>query len=265
MASSALINIMVKATRKATRNIRRDFGEIEHLQVSRKGPADFVSAADRRVEKILHEELERARPGYGFLMEESGAVIGADRTHRWIIDPIDGTTNFINGIPLFAVSVGLERNGELVAGVVYNPIMDELFVAERGCGAFLNDRRLRVKQKRSLDQALISCGIPYRGYGDHGLFRREIEPLQARAVGIRQSGSAALELAYVAAGRYDACLERGLNPWDTAAGLVLIREAGGVVGDIDGGGDVLKTGNILATSTDYLYREIRRELGAAGC
>ncbi|QPC43926.1 inositol monophosphatase [Kaustia mangrovi] len=262
MARSALLNVMVQAARKATRNIRRDFGEVENLQVSMKGPADFVSAADRRVEQALHQELERVRPGYGFLMEESGAIKGADQSHRWIVDPIDGTTNFIHGIPHFAVSIALERHGELVAGVIYNPIMDELFVAERGGGAFLNDRRLRVTQRRELSDAVVCCGIPHRGRGDHALFRHELARVQAKATGIRRSGSAALDLAYVAAGRYDAYWERGLKPWDIAAGIVLVREAGGTVSDIDSGRDMLQTGNIMATN-DALHGELGRELKAA--
>lgn len=262
MARSALINVMVQAARKATRNIRRDFGEVENLQVSLKGPADFVSAADRRVEKILREELTRVRPGYSLLLEEAGTIAGADPSHRWIVDPIDGTTNFIHGIPHFAVSIALERDGELVAGIIYNPITDELFAAERGRGAFMNDRRLRVSPRRELSQAVVCCGVPHRGRGDHVLFRQELARVQAKAVGIRRSGSASLDLAYVAAGRYDAFWERGLAPWDIAAGIVIVREAGGMIGEIDGGRNVLQTGNIVA-GNDALNAELTAELKAA--
>ena len=163
MARTALMNVMVGAARKGARAMRRDFGEVEQLQVSLKGPADFVTATDRKVEKILYEELERARPAYGFQMEESGTREGTDKTHRWIVDPIDGTTNFVHGIPLFSISIALERNGELVAGVIYNPVAEELFVAEKGTGAFLNDRRIRVAERHNLATSVISCGIPHHG------------------------------------------------------------------------------------------------------
>ena len=249
MRRSALANVMIAAARKAARMIQRDYGEVENLQVSLKGPSDFVSATDRRVEQVLREELERVRPGYGFLMEESGTTEGADKTHRWIVDPIDGTTNFIHGIPLFAISIALERDGDLVAGLTYNPISDELFFAEKGSGAFLNDRRIRVAARQNLSQAVVTCGIPHNERGDPEVFARELRAVQAQVAGIRRTGAAALDLAWVAAGRFDAFWERGLNPWDVAAGMVLIREAGGMVDDIDGKPDVLKTGNILATNT----------------
>ena len=262
MRRSALANVMIAAARKAARVLQRDYGEVENLQVSLKGPSDFVSATDRKVEKILHEELERVRPDYGFLMEESGSVEGADKTHRWIIDPIDGTTNFIHGIPLFAISVALERNGDLVAGLIYNPISDELFFAEKGVGAFLNDRRIRVAARQDLSQAVVSCGIPHAHRGDPDLFDRELRAVQAQVSGIRRTGAAALDLAWVAAGRFDAFWERGLNAWDVAAGMVLIREAGGMVDDIDGKPDVLRTGNILAANTT-LYPMLEKSLKTA--
>lgn len=249
MRRSALANVMIAAARKAARAVQRDFGEVENLQVSLKGPSDFVSATDRRVEQILLEQLERARPGYGFLMEESGRREGADKTHRWIIDPIDGTTNFIHGIPLMAISIALERDGALVAGLIYNPISDELFYAEKGIGAFLNDRRIRVAARQDLSNAVITCGIPHRQRGDPDRFAREVQAVQAQVAGIRRTGAAALDLAWVAAGRFDAFWERGLSPWDLAAGIVLVREAGGMVGDIDGKADVVATGNILASNT----------------
>jgi len=249
MSRTALLNVMVGAARKAARGLQRDFGEVENLQVSRKGPADFVSAADRKAERVLVEELERVRPGYRFLLEESGERGGTDQTHRWIVDPLDGTTNFLHGIPLFAISIALEREGELVAGVVYNPITDELFTAEKGKGAFLNDRRLRVSARSDLATAVISCGIPHLGHGDRDVFAREVEAVQSEVAGIRRTGAAALDLAWVAAGRFDGFWERGLNAWDMAAGIVLIREAGGMIGDLDRKRDVLATGNILAANT----------------
>ncbi|WP_137388196.1 inositol monophosphatase family protein [Rhodoligotrophos defluvii] len=260
---SALLNVMVQAARKAARRLQRDFGEVENLQVSLKGPADFVSNADRQAEDTLREELARARPGYGFLLEERGEIKGTDPNHRWIIDPLDGTTNFLHGIPHFAISVGLQRDDTIVAGLIYNPISDEMFTAERGRGAFLNDRRLRVAARRELAQAVVACGIPHNGRGDHGLFREELARVQAKAAGIRRLGAAALDLAYVAAGRYDGYWERGLKAWDIAAGLLIVREAGGTVGDIDGRADVLATGNILAAN-ERIYAELGKELKAAG-
>lgn len=246
MPTSALINVMVAAARKAGRSLARDFGEVEQLQVSLKGPADFVSAADHRAEQILHDELTRARPGYGLLMEERGRVEGRDKTHLWIVDPLDGTTNFLHSNPLFAISIGLERDGELVAGVVYNPISDETFTAEKGKGAFLNDRRLRVTARRALEECLIVTGIPYRGIPGHDVFLRECGNVMPHVAGIRRTGSAAIDLAWVAAGRFDGYWERGIHAWDMAAGIVLVREAGGFVSDLDGGRRMLETGTILA-------------------
>jgi myo-inositol-1(or 4)-monophosphatase len=191
-------------------------------------------------------ELKKARPDYGFLMEESGAVEGNDKSHRWLVDPLDGTTNFLHGIPHFAVSIGLERDGVPVAGVVYNPITEELFTAERGRGTYVNDRRLRVAARRDLSAAVITCGIPHLGRGDHDLFRRELSVVQAKAAGIRRYGTASLDLAWVAAGRFDGYWERHLSPWDIGAGIVLVREAGGFVSDLAGGDDMLASGDIVA-------------------
>lgn len=263
MARSALLNVMVQSARKAARGIQRDFGEVENLQVSMKGPADFVTSTDRRAEEMLRKELERVRPDYSFLMEEAGVIKGRDPSHVWIVDPIDGTTNFLHGVPHFSISIALERDGELVAGVVYNPITDELYAAERGRGAFLNDRRLRVAARADLQYAIIACGIPHRARGDHELFRDELARLQPKVSGIRRFGSAALDLAYVAAGRFDGFWERGLKPWDIAAGIVLVREAGGMVGDIDTGGDAMRSGNIVCAN-DRLYNALRMELRTDG-
>src|SRR4029077_5141728 len=246
MPASALMNVMVGAARKAGRSLARDFGEVEQLQVSLKGPANFVSAADTRAEEILHKELLRARPGYGLLLEEHGEVEGADRTHRFIVDPLDGTTNFLHGIPLFAISMALERDGELVAGVIYNPASNEMFTAERGKGAFLNDRRIRVAARTELADCVIVTGIPHRGKSGQELFLKEMQVVMASSAGIRRTGAAALDLAWVAGGRFDGFWERNLRPWDLAAGIVILREAGGFVSDADGKDKMLATGSVVA-------------------
>ena len=240
-----VMTVMVAAVRKAARGLQRDFGEVENLQVSMKGPGDFVSAADKKAEKVLFEELSKARPGYGFLMEESGTVEGSDKSHRWIIDPLDGTTNFLHGIPQFAISVGLERDGQMVAGVIYNPVTDELFLAEKGQGAFLNDRRLRVSARRDITQCVIGCGIPHIGRPGHETFLKEERAVMNNSSGLRRMGAASLDLAYVAAGRFDGFWEVALSPWDMAAGIVLVREAGGTVNDINGREDMLNTGSVV--------------------
>jgi myo-inositol-1(or 4)-monophosphatase len=257
------MNVMLQAARKAGRTLKRDFGEVEHLQVSLKGPANFVSAADRRAEQILHEELSRARPGYGFLGEEGGRREGADKTHTWIVDPLDGTTNFLHGIPQFAVSVALEREGTIVAGLIYNPATDELFTAERGKGAFLNDRRVRVAARQRLVDAVVACGLPHHGRGDLDLFRHELTALQDKVAGLRRFGAATLDLAWVAAGRLDAFWERDLSPWDLAAGLLMVREAGGFVSDLDGADEMLAKGHILA-GNETMHRELLRLIKPAG-
>src|SRR6476620_5213350 len=262
MLRSALLNVMIKAARKASRTLKRDFGEIEHLQTSLKGPANFVTAADRHAEEILREELEHARPGYGFLGEEGGAREGSDKTHRWIVDPLDGTLNFLHGIPHFAISIGLERESTIVAGLVYNPVTDELFTAERGKGAFLNDQRLRVAARKRLADAVVACALPHPSRGDVELTRSEHNMVQDRVAGLRRLGAAALDLAWVAAGRFDAYWERGLSPWDMAAGIALVREAGGFVTDLDGREDMLKTGGIIA-GTDAIHRELLQTLKSA--
>jgi myo-inositol-1(or 4)-monophosphatase len=247
MIRSALMNVMTAAAIKAGRGLKRDFGEVGQLQVSVKGPGDFVSAADRKAEKTLFEELSKARPGYGFVMEESGRVEGGDKANTWIIDPLDGTTNFLHGLPIFAISVALEREGQLIAGLVYNPADDEMFVAERGQGAWLNNRRLRVAARRDLADSLVATGIPHLGKAKaHPRFKQELSAVMARVGNVRRLGAAALDLAYVAAGRYDAYWERDLQTWDMAAGLVLVREAGGFVTDLSGGSDMLERGAVLA-------------------
>jgi len=262
MLRSALLNVMVQAARKAGRSLTRDFGEVERLQVSVKGPGNFVSAADHRAEEILQAELAKARPGYGFIGEEGGRREGTDATQTWIVDPLDGTTNFLHGIPQFAVSIALEREGTIVAGVVYNPATDELFTGERGKGAFLNDQRLRVAARRRLADAVIACGLPPRSRGDHGLNHREVTAAQEEVAALRRFGAAALDLAWVAAGRFDGYWERHLSAWDVAAGLLLVREAGGFVTDADGGENMLTQGDIVA-GNEIIHRELLRLLKIA--
>ncbi|MEM1372510.1 MAG: inositol monophosphatase family protein [Pseudomonadota bacterium] len=246
MALSPLMHVMVQAARKAGRSLARDFGEVANLQVSMKGPANFVSAADIRAEEIVQAELSKARPGYGFLMEERGAIAGSDPTNRWIVDPLDGTTNFLHSIPLFAVSIGLERDGRLIAGVIYNPATDELFTAEKGKGAYLNDKRLRVAARRTLDTAVLATGIPHRGRPGQQRFKNEIDIVLDQVAGLRRTGSAAIDLAWTAAGRFDAYWERNIKAWDMAAGIVMVREAGGIVTDLAGRPDMLTSGNVVA-------------------
>ncbi len=263
MPASALMNVMLGAARKAARSLARDFGEVEQLQVSLKGPANFVSAADTRAEEILYAELSRARPGYGLLMEERGAVEGADRTHRFIVDPLDGTTNFLHGIPLFAISIALERDGELVAGLILNPISHETFTAERGKGAFLNDRRLRVAARTELSASVIGTGIPHRGRPEQDVFIKELQAAMAATAGVRRLGAAALDLAWTAAGRLDGFWERNLRAWDLAAGIVILREAGGYVSDADGKDGMLEKGSIVA-GNEAIHRHLLKLLKTAG-
>jgi myo-inositol-1(or 4)-monophosphatase len=246
--ASANVNLMIKAARKAGRSLLRDFGEVEQLQVSVKGPGDFVSRADLRAEEIVQTDLTATRPNYGWLAEEGGGTPGADPTRRWIVDPLDGTTNFLHGIPHWAVSIALEHKGEIVAGVIYDPTKDELFVAEKGAGAYLNDRRLRVSGRREMIEMIFGTGIPFGGSPQLPGLLRELARLTPRTAGIRRLGSAALDLAYVAAGRLDGYWERRLNPWDIAAGLILVREAGGFVGAIDEGDQPMRSGDIVAAN-----------------
>jgi myo-inositol-1(or 4)-monophosphatase len=245
MARSALMNVMVQAVLKAGRGLTRDFGEVENLQVSLKGPGDFVTAADRRADQTLITELRKARPTYSILTEESGEIAGSDGANRWIVDPLDGTTNFLHGIPLFAISIALEHEGKPVAGVIYNPVLNELYTAERGTGAFLNDRRLRVAARRDIAEALIGRGMPRIGNPTANSSGHDAR-LDTRVAGIRCLGSAALELAWVASGRYDGYWHYNLEPWDMAAGILLVREAGGFVSDLAGNDRDLATGAVVA-------------------
>ncbi len=263
MQHSALLNVMIAAARKAARALKRDFGELEKLQVSLKGPANFVSSADKRAEETIYAELSRARPGYGFLGEEGGKRAGADSSHTWIVDPLDGTTNFLHGIPQFAISIALQREGAVVAGLIYNPAIEELFVAEKGKGAFLNEQRIRVAGRKQLAESVIACGLPHIGRGNLALARKETGAIQERVAGLRRFGAAALDLAWVAAGRLDGYWERDIKPWDMAAGLILVREAGGYVSDADGGEDPLATGNIAA-GNEAILKELVKVLKDAG-
>jgi myo-inositol-1(or 4)-monophosphatase len=263
MIRSALMNVMTSAVIKAGRGLKRDFGEVGHLQVSMKGPGDFVSLADKRSEKVLFEELSKARPGYGFVMEESGRVEGSDKTHTWHIDPLDATTNFLHAIPLFAISIALERDGQIVAGLIYNPANDEMYMTEKGQGAFGDNRRLRVAARRELSQSLIGCGVPHLGKAaEHPRFKAELAAVMAKVVNVRRMGCAALDLAYVASGRFDAFWERGLHSWDIAAGALLIREAGGFVSGVDGEENFLETGSICA-GNEVMHRQMLALLKAA--
>jgi myo-inositol-1(or 4)-monophosphatase len=259
---SPLINVMVGAAKKAARGLVRDFGEAEHLQVSKKGPADFVSRADRRAEDVVRSELLRARPAYGLVMEESGTIAGTDTSNRWIVDPLDGTTNFLHGIPHFCTSIGLERDGELLAGVIYAPVLDDLYVAEKGRGAFLNGRRLRVSARTRMDEAVFATGVPFLGLPDHERFLAQLRAVMAVSAGIRRFGSAALDLAFVAAGRFDGFWENGLHAWDVAAGIVLLREAGGFVSDMRGGREMLQGGGILCANPN-LFPQLSAVLAEA--
>jgi myo-inositol-1(or 4)-monophosphatase len=255
MIRSAIITVMGNAARKAARGLARDYGEVENLQVSLKGPGDFVSAADRRAEETVYRELSKARPTYGFHMEERGHIAGTDPSHVWVVDPLDGTTNFLHGIPLFAISIALLKDGMPIAGIVFNPIADELFVAERGRGGFVNDRRLRVAARRDLSDCVVCCGIPHQGRGDPARFHNELGAIQEKVAGVRRTGAASLDLAWIAAGRFDGFWERGLSPWDMAAGILLVREAGGIVTDLDGDLDVLEKGTILA-GNEFVHRSL---------
>jgi myo-inositol-1(or 4)-monophosphatase len=248
--ASATVQVMIDAARKAARGLLRDFGEVAELQVSRKGAADYVSAADTKAEQVLVEALSKARPGYGFLAEERGLVEGSDKTHVFIIDPLDGTTNFLHSIPHFAINIALEREGQIVAGVTYNPVAGELFWAERGKGAFLNDRRLRVAARTQLLDAVLATGIPFAGRPGHAQFLKELHQIAQRVSGVRRFGSAALDLAWVAAGRYDGYWERSLSAWDIAAGVLLVTEAGGKVSSTEGEPLQVRDGSICAANNE---------------
>ncbi|MEL6913478.1 MAG: inositol monophosphatase family protein [Pseudomonadota bacterium] len=248
MQGSANLTVMMNTARKAGRSLVKDFAEVEQLQVSSKGPGDFVTRADIRAEEIIREELTRARPTYGWLAEESGETPGEDPTRRWIVDPLDGTTNYLHGLPHWAVSIALEHKGQIVAGVVYDPAKDEMFFAEKGIGAFMNDTRLRVSGRRSMIEAVFATGLPFGGRADLPETLQDLARLLPAVAGVRRWGTASLDLAYVAAGRYDGFWERRLKPWDLAAGIIIVREAGGFVEPLDPAGDILADGEIICAN-----------------
>lgn len=254
---SAAIAVMVRAARAAARHLVRDFNEVEHLQVSVKGPGDFVSAADRRAEQVIHAELQRARPDYGFLMEETGAVEGRSPHNRWLVDPLDGTSNFLHATPHWAISIGLEQHGEITAAVVYDPIKDELFSAVKGGGAFVNDRRIRVSRRSELDRSMIGCGLPVQNWEARTRgFARQLDKVADHVSGLRRYGACSLDLAYIAAGRLDGYWEFGVKPWDYAAGMLLVREAGGRFGRLEGDADVWAPGTVVAGNPE-IYGKLR--------
>ena len=247
--SSANINVMVKACRKAAKTLIRDFGEIENLQVSIKGPGDFVTASDKKVEKILIDELQKARPNYSILSEEIGKI-NNDESFKWIIDPIDGTANFLHGIPHFAISIGLEHDGEIICGIIYDPIKDEMFVAEKGNGSYLNNQRIRVSSRSKLENCIIFTGGPKIGMKNRELFLKEYNNVSSKVpTTIRKLGSASLDMAYVAAGRCDGFWQRDLKYWDIAAGIILVRESGGFVTDFKGEKGYIQNKTILVTNS----------------
>ena len=264
---SGLITVMDRAARKAGPRLRRDFNEVQQLQVSRKGPADFVSQADQQAEQTLYEELKRARPDWGFLGEEGGAREGDPAKPRWIVDPLDGTSNFLHGIPHFSISIAVEEpkpdgRGEITQGLVYQPLTDESFWAEKGRGAWLYDKRLRVSARRDMSEALIATGIPFLGRGDAAQWDAIFAAIGPHIAGIRRFGSAALDLAWVAAGRFDGYWESDLQPWDTAAGILLVREAGGFVTDFRGGDRPIERNEYLAAN-DVLHSKLHKLLAGA--
>jgi len=245
MIGSANLNIMIKAARKAGRSLVKDFREVENLQVSTKGAGDFVSRADIASEKILREELRGARPTYGWLAEEGGAEDGEDPTRRWIVDPLDGTTNFLHGLPHWAISIALEHKGRIVAGVVFDPAKDEMFFAEKGEGAWMNESRLRVSGRSRMIESVFATGVPFGGRSELPATLQDLARLMPVCAGVRRWGAASLDMAYVAAGRYEGYWERGLKAWDVAAGIVILREAGGLVEAVDPDGDILADGTVV--------------------
>lgn len=264
MQRPAEINVMLRAAHSAGRGLARDFGEVENLQVSEKGPGDFVSIADRQAERRLVEELERGRPRYGFLLEEGGVIEGADTSNRWVVDPLDGTGNFLHGIPHFCISIALERDGEPVAALVYNPLTDDTYWAARNIGAYANNRRLRVSARARLTQCILATGEEVGADAEAiDRYLRQHAALKNAGVSLRRFGAAALDLAWVADGRLDGFWHSGLRRWDIAAGVLLVREAGGAVSDIDGSGRMLETGNILAAN-DRLHGALCGVMAKAG-
>ncbi len=258
---SPILNCMIRAAEKAAKGLVRDFGELEQLQVSVKGVSDFVSQADLKAEQVIRAELSKARPGFGMLLEEGGEIEG-DGQHRWIVDPLDGTTNFLHGIPHFATSIALEKDGEIIAGLIYNPVTNEMFTAEKGGGSYFSGRRMRVSSRRKLDESVIATGIPHKGRGNHADYLPQIERIMAQTAGVRRFGSAALDLAWVAAGRYDGFWEWGLKPWDVAAGVLMVKEAGGYISGIEGK-DPIASGDMVASNEPLHYALLKLVKGSS--
>lgn len=254
-----LVTIMVKAAEAAAKSLARDFGEAEALQVSKKGPSNFVTAADQRAEKTLHYALAKARPDFSFLMEESGKIEGKDPNKVFIVDPLDGTNNFLHGIPHWAITIAAQENGEVVAGITFDVVRNEMFWAAKGMGAFIRNRKIRCSARTDMDMAMVASGTPAKGRGDHKQFATDMARVLPEVSGLRRGGSAALDLAYVASGRLEAYWEREIQPWDVAAGILLVREAGGIVSEVDGGKEVLNGGSILAANSS-LYQDVRKLL-----
>lgn len=248
MAASANLNVMIKTARRAGRSLLKDFSEVENLQVSVKGPGDFVSRADKRAEEIIRDALMEARPTYGFLGEEDGEIAGEDPTRRWIVDPLDGTTNFLHGMPHWAVSIALEHKGKITAGVIYDPVKDECFFAEKGEGAWVNESRLRVSGRNRMIESVFATGLPFGGGKYLPAALQDLGRLLPVCAGVRRWGAASLDMAYVAAGRYDGFWERGLKPWDVAAGVILVQEAGGFIEPIREGQDLLNDGHVICAN-----------------
>ncbi len=262
MQGSANLNLMIKAARKAGRSLVKDFREVENLQVSAKGPGDFVSRADREAERIIKEELRGARPSYGWLGEETGEDAGEDPTRRWIVDPLDGTTNFLHGLPHWAVSIALEHKGEIVSAVIFDAAKDELYWAEKGSGAFMNETRLRVSGRNRMIESIFATGVPFGGRSTLPATLQDLARLMPVCAGVRRFGAASLDLAYVAAGKYEGYWERGIKAWDIAAGLLLVKEAGGFVGPVREGRDILESGSVIAANAtlfDPLCKVLRAE------
>ncbi len=267
VSHSGLVTVMQRAVRKAAPRLRRDYNEVEQLQVSKKGPADFVSMADKRAEATLVEELRNARPDWGMLLEEGGVIEGDPNKPRWIVDPLDGTTNFLHGVPHFAISIAVEDKRadgkpEITHGMVYQPLTDEEYWAEKGRGAWLNERRLRVSSRRNLDEALIGTGLPHFGRGDVPRWSRIYGAIAPEVSGIRRFGAASLDFAWVAAGRLDGFWEDDLDPWDSAAGLLLVKEAGGFVSDYRGQDRMFERREYLAANAD-LHSKLHKLLAGA--
>ena len=257
-AYSPIMTMMIRAAEKAAKGLLRDFNEVEQLQISRKGPGDFVTAADKKSEKTIFEELQKARPDYSFMMEESGEVKGNDPENVWIIDPLDGTHNFMHGVPHWSISIALEHKGNIIAGLVFDPVKDELFTAEKGTGAWLRNKRLRVSGRDVLERCMINYGQPVQTPEAKEVFYKELQAVQSLAM-VRRFGSAALDMTYVAAGRIDAYWERGIKPWDVAAGVLIVKEAGGFVTSIENDDNPVYSGN-LVTGNQQVHSDLRKIL-----